>query len=110
MIIQVVLIIFILFVISRIAMRFKAGDMTGREFIIWMIFWLSVAVATILPQKTDLIAQKVGVERGADLLVYLSIVVLFFIVFKILVKLEKIDKDITKIVRDDAISRSQKDE
>lgn len=110
MIIQIIIIIFILFVLSRVIYRFKRGEITSRELVIWLVFWLLVAGAVVMPKKTDVISQWLGVERGADLLVYLSIIVLFFIVFKIIVKLEKIDKDITKIVRETALKRKQKDE
>ena len=103
MIIKTVIILFILFVLWRTFLRFRKEDITGREFFIWLIFWLLVAAATLVPQKTDIIAQWLGVERGADLLVYLSIIVLFFVVFRIVVKLEKIDRDITKVVRKTAL-------
>lgn len=103
MIIQVIIFLFIVFVVNRIIGRFRLGDVTSRELTIWLIFWFLVAAATLAPQKTDVVAQWVGVARGADLLVYLSVMMLFFIVFKIVVKLEKIDKDITIIVRHSAL-------
>ena len=103
MIIKIVIILFIIFVLWRTFIRFKQRDITGRELLIWVIFWALVGGATLLPKKTDIIAQWLGVERGANLLVYLSIIVLFFVVFKIIVKLEKIDRDITKVVRHTAI-------
>ncbi len=103
--IKIIIIIFILFVLSRTIVRFKRGDITSRELTIWAIFWLLVATATLVPKKTDTIAQWLGVERGADLLVYLSIIALFFVVFKIIVKLEKIDRDITKVVRHAALDQ-----
>ena len=94
----------------RTLLRFRKQDITFREFIIWAIFWLLVGVAALAPKKTDIIAQWLGVERGVDLLVYISIIVLFFIVFKIIVKLEKIDKDITQIVRNTALRKNDQDE
>lgn len=110
MIIQFIILIFIIFVFSRIIYRFKKGDITVRELFIWFIFWLGVAGAVIMPKKTDIIARLVGVERGADLLVYLSIIVLFFIVFKIIVKVEKIDRNITEIVRQAALEKDKENE
>ncbi|OGY51237.1 MAG: hypothetical protein A3J59_02670 [Candidatus Buchananbacteria bacterium RIFCSPHIGHO2_02_FULL_56_16] len=104
MIIQIFILAFILFVISRIIARFRLGDVTSRELTVWLIFWFLVGAATLAPQKTDVVARWVGVERGADLLVYLSIMALFFIVFKIVVRLEKIDKDLTIIVRHAALN------
>jgi len=103
MIIKIIIILFIVFTSWRTILRFKKRDITSRELVIWLIFWALVAVATLIPKETDIIAQWLGVGRGADLLVYLSIIVLFFVVFKIIVKLEKIDRDMTKIVRSTAL-------
>lgn len=105
MIIKFIIIIFVVVVLWRTFWRFKKNDITIQELILWSILWLVVAGATLVPRETDTIAQFVGVERGADLLVYLSILVLFFAVFKIIVKLEKIDRDITKIVRGVAVNK-----
>lgn len=110
MIIKILIITFILFVVWRTSLRYRHQEITGREFFIWLIFWVLVAAATLAPKKTDLIAQFIGVERGADLLVYVSIIVLFFIVFKIIVKLEKIDREITRLVRQKAIGQAEKNE
>ena len=110
MIIKSVIILFIIFVLWRTFIRFKQRDITSRELIIWAIFWSLVAVATIVPKKTDTFAQWLGVERGADLLVYISIIVLFFMVFKIIVKLEKIDRDITGVVRNVSLANRDKSE
>ena len=105
MIIKAIIILFILFVLWRTWLRFKVNDITNRELIIWLFFWFLVIIATLIPQKTDIIAQWLGVGRGADLLVYISIIVLFFIAFRIIVKLEKIDRDITKLVRKKALEK-----
>jgi hypothetical protein len=108
MIIQVAILIFIIFVLTRVAARFGRGDITGREFGIWLIFWLLVGTATVLPKSTDVVAQAVGVERGADLLVYLSVIVLFFVIFKVLVRLERLDREITKLVRGEATRKAER--
>lgn len=108
MIIKIVIIVFVCGVLAKTVGRFRQHEITGRELTIWTIFWLLVAGATIVPKETDVVAQWLGVERGADLLVYLSIIALFFMVFKIIVKLEKLDRDITKVVRHDAITGATK--
>lgn len=109
MFIQLIIIIFVIFALSRVFLRYKRKEISSREVWMWAIFWLLVISATLWPKSTDIVAQWVGVGRGADLLVYLSIIVLFFIVFKILVKVEKIDRDVTKIVRKWAIEERDKE-
>lgn len=108
MIIKVVIIIFVLVVIGKTIRRFQRGDISSRELTIWTVFWLLVGLVAIVPKKTDAVAQWLGVGRGVDLLVYISIIVLFFIVFKIIVKLENIDRDITKVVRNAALEQEDK--
>lgn len=109
MFIQLIIIIFVLFALSRVFIRYSKSEITSREVWMWSIFWFLVIAATLWPKSTDIVAQWVGVGRGADLLVYLSIIVLFFIVFKILVKVEKIDHDVTKIVRKWAMEEKEKE-
>lgn len=109
MFIKVIIIAFIFFALSRTALKYKKNEITGRELLIWAVFWLLVGLAALAPQKTDVLAQWLGVSRGADLLVYLSIIVLFYLVFKIIVRLEKMDREITKVVRKNALDEAEKD-
>lgn len=103
MVIKILLLIFVLFVLLRTVFRFAKKEIRGRELLAWLVFWLLVGLAVVLPQTTDLLAQRVGVSRGADLLVYVSVLVLFYLVFKVLVKLEKVDRQITEVTRQVAL-------
>jgi len=99
MLIQIIVILFSLFAIYKTLIRRKKEEITTAESIIWVLLWLAVGTAVIIPKTTDQIGQFVGVSRGVDLLVYLSIIVMFFIIFKVIVKLEKIERNVTKVVR-----------
>jgi len=100
--------LFVVFVVLRAAYRYFKKEIRGRELIVWLIFWAAVGMAILTPQTIDPLAQRVGVERGADLLLYISVLVLFYVVFKIMVKLENIDRQITKIVRQVALREEDK--
>ena len=106
-IIQIILSLFIIFVVSAIIFKYKRKEITVREFIFWLFFWALALAAVVSPQSTDKIAEIVGVVRGADLLVYISIFILIFIIFKVFVKLEKIERNITKIVRKIALDEEK---
>lgn len=107
-VLQVVLLVFVVFVLGRVLARYKKKEISLREWLGWTIFWLLVIVATFLPQTTDFIAQKVGLAsgRGVDLAVYISIPVLFYLVFRIISKLDRIEQDQTKIIRQMALGES----
>jgi len=105
MIIQLLLILFILFAIAKVGLRYKDKVISLQEFILWTVFWLIVALIVIFPDITSYAANLVGVGRGVDLVIYLSILILFYLVFRVLVKIDKLEKNITKIVRKDAIKK-----
>ncbi len=108
MLIQLIIVLFIAFVLSRMFKKLKRKELTRREFLWWFIFWIIVAIATINPRLADLVAKYLGVESGSNLAVYISILVLFYLIFRIMVKIDKLDRDITKIVRNVAIDEAEK--
>lgn len=71
------------------------------KILFWLFFWAGALVLIWLPQGTiDNIGQFFGVEKGLDLVVYISIIILFYIVLRIYNKVDKLQKDITKLVRE----------
>jgi hypothetical protein len=106
MLIQVILVLFIIFAVSKVALRYKDKVISLQEFILWTIFWFMVGFVVIFPQTTAYVANLVGVGRGVDLVIYLAILILFYLVFRILVRLDKIEKNITQIIRQDALNKA----
>lgn len=102
-VIQILIGIFALFAITRVVMRARSRDLPMIWSLVWGVLWLGVGVVALLPQTTDLLAARVGIGRGADLLVYVSILGLFFVVFRLVVRLESMQQEMTKLVRSIAI-------
>ncbi len=67
--------------------------------LMWLGLWIALLIAVLTPQITGVLAKILGVWRGTDAIVYLSIVLIFYLIFRIFVKLEKIDSDLTTIAR-----------
>ncbi len=65
------------------------------------------AVAVVVPHETDRIAQWVGVERGADLIIYLSIVAVLFVLVHYFAKFVEIEQKLTQLTRELAILRAE---
>ena len=99
MLIKIILIIFVLFAVSKVALRYKDKVISLQEFVLWTIFWFMVAFLVVFPETTSYIANIVGVGRGVDLVIYIAIFILFYLMFRSLVKLDKVEKDVTKVVR-----------
>jgi len=97
--IQIFLVLFFFFAIIKVAGRYRAGDLSLSAAIAWAVFWIGAAVIVIAPNSTAYFAKIFGIGRGADLVVYLSLALLFFIIFRLMVKVEKLNKEITLLVR-----------
>lgn len=90
---------FVLFAISRVWLRRRDGSIGLIGAVVWSALWIGVAGFTWWPKVTDFFAQKVGIGRGADALVYLSIIGLFYASFRLYVKLESVEHELTSLVR-----------
>ena len=78
-------------------------------FLLWTAVWLSIIAVAVLPQVTGFLDKLLsGKGRSLDALTYFSIIFIFFAVFKIIAKLEKIEREITEIVRHLALKNPKK--
>ncbi|MBU0732182.1 DUF2304 family protein [Patescibacteria group bacterium] len=108
MIIKFLIILFILFALSRLILRFKDGSVGIWGFLLWGALWIIIGIVTFLPQTTTVVASILGVGRGADVAVYISIILLFYAVFRLGIKQENIESQITELVRKDALNSKKK--
>ena len=107
-VIQIVILLFVLYVWLRLYLKFKKGELLLREFVEWFALWLLVALVTILPDAASYVANLLGVGRGADLVVYLALLLIFYLLFKIFLRLEKSEPQFTKVVREMALRDKKK--
>jgi small membrane protein len=83
-------------------------------FIVWMkkrlldiiILFVMIACAVLFilwPDLTTIIAKKVGVGRGADLIFYVSILIFWFVILKLYSRIRRLEQLFTTIIRNDAL-------
>ena len=106
--IQVLLVLFAVFAITRVILKARQRRIPTAWAALLSLIWVGLVVVSLLPQTTDLLAAQVGIGRGADLLVYISIIALFYLVFRLVVRMERIQQDITKVVRAMALKDLEK--
>lgn len=97
--IQFVLLILAAISIWRLWQKYLGRDISVVEFIGWLLFWLLTAVVVIFPDLASYVASIFGVGRGSDLVLYIGLVLAFYLIFRIYVRLEKYDRDLTVVVR-----------
>lgn len=107
---QILILIFIVFVIFKALKRLIKKEISVAFFILWLIFWLLVAIIDFFPAIIARLADLVGVGRGVDLVIYTAICVLLYVVFRYNLRINKLEQNITDIVRKVALNESRKRE
>ena len=103
MLIQFVLIA-VLVIALLVTWRRASQDVISRiEALVWSVVWVGAGVIVLLPQTTTVVAHFFGVGRGADFVIYGSVVALFVLVFKLFISLERMEHTITKLVQHEAL-------
>ena len=107
--IQIVLICFAAFALSRVLIRYRRGGMRMLHLGLWILVWAGVAVVAWLPDTTNLLANWLGVGRGVDTAMYLSILMTFYLLFRSFAKIEDLDRQLTRVVRANALREMEED-
>src|SRR4030042_2953670 len=105
-VIQISILIIILFAVSRVLLRLKERVITTRLALFWILIWTAALIGTLLPQTTTRIASFFGVGRGVDVIVYISLALLFYLVFRVYVMIEDLRHQISFLIRQLALQNS----
>ncbi len=99
------LVVIFVLAIFKVVGRYRANELSFGGALVWVIFWLGGIAVAIRPNLTARLAEILGVGRGADVVVYLSLALLFFIVFRLMIKIERLNREISTVVRNDALKK-----
>ncbi|NBS41177.1 DUF2304 family protein [bacterium] len=108
MIFQAILALFALFAITRTLKQYRKQKVSLHWFLLWSALWALVIGVAFWPKSADAIANVLGVERGADLALYVAAVVLAYLVFRLFVRTEETERSVTQLVRKIAINDPKK--
>ena len=78
---------------------FRQRKIGAIALLLWLFLWTGFAVVVLFPETAVVLAHLLGISRGVDLALYLSVMLIFFLLFRIYVRLEQVDRQITQIVR-----------
>lgn len=108
MLLRFFILIFVVAALSKVWLIFRRGQLRRGPLFSWTIIWLTVAVAALVPDLSSRLARWVGIGRGADLLVYSSVLVLFYLVFRLIIKQSYLEQEIADIVQHIALRQADK--
>lgn len=101
--IQGVLIIFAAFGFAAAVSRYRRGGLTRLQLGLWSVLWLGVVGVVLRPDAANALAHRLGVGRGADVVVYLALSAVFYLLFRLYVRFEDHERQITILTREAAL-------
>jgi hypothetical protein len=103
MLFQIVLSLAFLVSLWLVWRRHRQQAVSGAVAWLWSLGVIGGLVITWYPNTASVIARLVGVGRGADLVVYLAVVLLFVLVLQLHVSHVRLERELTQIVREEAL-------
>jgi len=100
---QTIIILASLGFVIRALVRCVKKQISLWLFLLWTTLWAGVVIVAIYPVIINRLADFVGVGRGVDLIIYVAIGVIVYILFKQQIRVGKVEKDIAKMVQSKAV-------
>lgn len=105
-IVKLLSIILGLMVISKTYHEFKKGKESVTMFLFWTIAWIGIILISLFPNiVSEIIDLSQGQKIGTGTLLGMSIIFLFFVIYRVYVKADRVEKDLAEIVRQVAIKK-----
>lgn len=106
--IQLIIILFVFFALSRTLLRFKDKKINFGELLFWVLLWTFIVVFSLVPDLLSHITVFFGISRPLDFATYFSILLLFYLIFRLYIKQETNSQDLTKLTREIALMNAKK--
>jgi len=101
---QVFSIILAAVAITKSYLGFRAKVESLQIFLFWVAAWLAIVVVALFPSIVDAAIANFGSGRGGLGTVFgMGLVFLFFVVYRIYLKLERIEQNLTKTIQEIAL-------
>ena len=72
---------------------------TVWEAILWTLFWTAIATIAVVPGSIDYLQVVTGIQDRENAVLVTFLGILFFTVFYLVVRIEELERRLTKIVR-----------
>jgi hypothetical protein len=98
-----------LFFIGRTILQYKAKRRTFRGLVIWISFWVSLAVFALVPNAaSQKLATMLGIKDNVNAIIFIGLGILFFLIFSLSSTVDRLERQLTDLVRENAKERAQK--
>lgn len=100
---QIVTLPLIALIVLATVIQISRRRLAPRFGFAWMVLWVAAAVSIADPEILVRAAHFLGIGRGADLVLYLSVIFSFLAFFITYLRFRRVEEQLTTIVRHIAI-------
>ena len=105
---QILALIVVAFFLLRLGWQYRHKQIQKNEFTFWLLFWLLAAIVIILLKQIDLVVANLGFSgSGIQVVFYMGVVLLFYLLGRLRLRLAKMDQNISKLVTKLAIEEQK---
>ena len=91
--------------------RYSRGRVTFGEMILTAAFWLGVAAVAVWPDRiSKTVARVFGIESNVNAIIFLSIGVLLYLIFRLYNEMRLNRRQVTELARKIALLEAEKEE
>lgn len=106
--IQIVGVLFALFMIYLTFIHQKKKDFNSKEYALWTFVWICAIIATLFPNVLNPLTKTLRLSRNMDLIIIAGFIFLIGIAFTNYISLRKTQKKVEALVRRMAIEDDEK--
>lgn len=100
MIQQIIAILILLFFVFKLGLEWKKKSITINEFVFWIFFWVIAFLIIVFIKPIDKLVINLGFSSsGINLVFYIAVLLLFYLIFRMRLRMVKMEKDITELSR-----------
>lgn len=100
---QIIAVIFALFMIYFALVNYKRKEINKTEILIWSVIWVVVIIIVIFPNVLRSFSEKIFITRLFDMLVVGGFVLVIGMVSVMYIKVRRMEKKIEDLVRKEAL-------
>src|SRR6266446_8041670 len=90
-------------VISKSYLDFRSRVESLQLFLFWTLMWALIVTTALFPNVVDVVIEYFGRGTGVGTFLGMAVVLLFFLVYRIYAKLERLEHILTKAIQETAL-------
>ncbi len=100
MIQELLALIVIFLFLGRLGWQLYKQQIPRGQFIFWLVFWLIGGILIIFIKEIDTFVAQLGFSSsGIQILFYIAVAIIFYFIFRMRLKMEKIESELTVVTR-----------